>query len=507
MTKKHYKNEKQIGIIISYITTFASLMIGVIYTPILLRMLGQAEYGVYQIVGSIVGYLSLFSLGLDSAYVCFFAKFEKEGNSTKIAKLNGMFLVIFIFLGMLSLITGTVLTLNHKNIIGSKLTIEQLNTARNLMWLMVINSFITFPITVFNGIIVAHERFVFQKTMQLLTTVVVPVLALILLHFNRHSCFIVIASICFNIILLILYVLFCKQNLKVSFIMRGFDYKLLRTLLTFSSFIFINMLIDQINWNVDKYLLGRIKGVAEVAVYGVASQVHLVYMQMSTAISSVFVPSINQIITRHPDSNDEITDLFIRIGRMQFGILSLVVSGFCIFGKFFIQLWAGKEYDAAYYVVLILMLASLIPLIQNIGIEILRAKNKHHFRTIIYLFIAVNNVAVSIPLSMNLGAVGAAIGTAVSLVTGNGIVINIYYHKIGINICRFWIEIVKMCRGLIVPIIIGIGISRFISFDDWKKYILYIILYTICYAVFMWKAGMNNSERKLVKTFLVRNDR
>ena len=47
------------------------------------------------------------------------------------------------------------------------------------------------------------------------------------------------------------------------------------------------MIIDQVNWNVDKFLLGRFRGTVAVAVYGLAAQLNSYYMSLSTAISSV----------------------------------------------------------------------------------------------------------------------------------------------------------------------------------------------------------------------------
>ena len=45
----------------------------------------------------------------------------------------------------------------------------------------------------------------------------------------------------------------------------------------------------------------------------------------------------------------------------------------------------------------------------------------------------------SIPLSKYYGGIGAAIGTAFSLILGQGVILNIYYQKkVGINILEFW---------------------------------------------------------------------
>ena len=123
----------------------------------------------------------------------------------------------------------------------------------------------------------------------------------------------------------------------------------------------------------------------------------------------------------------------------------LVATGFVFFGRPFIKYWAGAEYDEAYVVTLFLMLPVTVPLVQNLGIEIQRAKNKHKARSIVYLCIAVGNIILSIFLIQLLGPTGAALGTAVALFLGNIVFMNWYYHKrIGIDIKHFWIQIAKI---------------------------------------------------------------
>src|SRR5699024_1725394 len=96
-----------------------------------------------------------------------------------------------------------------------------------------------------------------------------------------------------------------------------------------------------------------------------------------------------------------------KVGRIQFTLLSLVLSGFIFFGRPFIGIWAGENYYGAYPIALILLATITIPLIQNVGIEIQRAKNMHQFRSWVYLFMAVGNFIITIPLIKQFGGFGA----------------------------------------------------------------------------------------------------
>ena len=134
----------------------------------------------------------------------------------------------------------------------------------------------------------------------------------------------------------------------------------------------------------------------------------------------------------------EINKIFRRVGRIQFIIMALTLTGFILYGKSFIAYWVGQDFEQAYYITLILMGSLLVPLIENMGIIVLQAKNKHAFRSEIYLFIAILNIVLTIPLAKLYGGIGCAIATAFALLIGNVVIINIYYHKkIGIDIIAF----------------------------------------------------------------------
>lgn len=177
--------------------------------------------------------------------------------------------------------------------------------------------------------------------------------------------------------------LVCIKKLHMRITFGKFDFGLLRDMAGFSFFIFLNEIINQINWTVDTTLLGIISGTAATAIYGVGSQINQYYMALSTSISGVFTPQINRIVARG-EGDEQLTKLFTRVGRIQFMLLMLVLTGFVFVGEPFICTWGGEEYGAAYWIALLLIAPVTVPLIQNIGIEIQRAKNMHQFRSKVY---------------------------------------------------------------------------------------------------------------------------
>ena len=223
------------------------------------------------------------------------------------------------------------------------------------------------------------------------------------------------------------------------------------------------------------------------------------YLNFSTAMSGVLLPKVTKM-EANKATDKEFTDVFIKTGRLQYIIMGLIISGFVIFGQQFINLWAGETYSSAYIIGCILMIPVTIPLIQNVGLSIMQAKNKHKYRTVVFFFIAIANVLVSIPLSSAFGGIGAAIGTAVSLIVGQGFIINIYYHKkIHINIIEFWKVILKMSIPILIVACLGFVGNYFLVTNSISLFITKIIIYTIMYFTVVWIFAMNEYEKNIIK--------
>ena len=493
------KNQLKVGVILSYISTAITIVIQLIYMPVMIQLLGKSEYGLYSLVSSVVSYLSLFSLGFTGAYLRFFAKFYK--NKEKLASLNGMFLTLFTVLAVIATICGTILSFFPEQIFGSKLSNSELSKAKILMLILVMNIAITLISSIFDSIIGAYEQFIFQRMVGLVSVIVSPFICLPLLLMGYGSVMIVIVTTGITLIRFVVNVWFCICKITIPVSFRGFQWSLLKEIAVFSSFLLMNMIIDQINWNVDKLILGHTSGTEEIAVYGVASQFNSLFMTFTTTISSVFAPRVNRIATKKKKNYQiQFTKLMAKIGRIQWLILGLLTGGFIVFGQYFIvHIFAGKGYEDAYIVTLFLVLPALIPWIQNIGIEMQRALNKHQFRSIIYLIIAVSTVGISIPLAGKWGAIGAAMGTAFSLLIGNGLVMNIFYHRVlKIDMKYFWKEILKTWKGFLIPVILAVFMMRHLVFENIKIFFISAFAFTVVYCISILLFSCNEEEKRLI---------
>lgn len=493
--------QRQLGVVLTYIQMALSILVNLVTTPIILKILGQSEYGLYNLTSSIISYLSLLTLGFGASYIRFYSRYKSQNDEEGVQRLNGLYMIVFCIMGLVALVLGLILSFNSRIMFNDTYSAQDLHTAKILMLLLTFNMAISFPMSVYTSIISSQERFIFQKIVNIGKTVISPALSIVVVFFGFGSIGMVLVTTIISLVIDFCNIYYCKKKLKAKFKFGKIDKPLLKEIAIFALFIAINQLIDQINTQTDKIILGKMINSSAVAIYAIAATVQSMYVNFSTAVNSVFAPKIHTIINSgEKDVDDKLTDLFIKIGRIQYFILMLIMTGFIFFGKYFINLWAGADYDVAYYLVLILMIPSTVPLIQNIGIEIQRAKNKHQFRSLVYLLVAVINVVISIILCKFYGIIGVTVGTAFANIVGCCIIMDIYYHKkLGINMIKFWKSIARASLGLIIPAIIGALIMKFAKFTNILIYLAFIVIYTIIYFTSIYFLGMNRLEKGIIK--------
>lgn len=496
------ENERKAGAVLSYISIVLSTLVQLLYTPLLTRMLGQNEYGLYSLVSSIIGYLTVLDLGFGNAIIVYTAKYRAEKKYEEEKKLHGMFFVVYLIIGLVAGILGIILYFLVPTIFGATMSTTELGKMKIMMLILAFNLAMTFAFSIYSSIINAYEKFTFQKIMSIFNTVMKPLLMIPLLFLGYKSITMCVVITIVNIIVLLSNYIYCRKKLNLNIKFKGFDKILFKTIFGYSFFIFLGVIVDKINWSVDQFVLGAVSGPVAVSIYAIASQLNTLFINLSTAISGVLLPKVSKMIATRA-TNEELTDEFIKVGRIQYLIVFLMASGLTLFGKEFINIWVGKKFLESYYIALILIIPLCFPLIQNLGISIMQAKNMHKFRAVLLSIIAVANIIISIPLAKAYGGIGSAIGTSLSLIIGNVIILNIYYQKkVGINVIRFWREIIKMTIPLAIPIAIILIVISFINLNGYINIIVFGSLYTIIYIAVCYFVVMNNYEKDIINKVL-----
>ena len=493
-------NQLKAGVVLNYVVIILNTVVGLLYTPYMLRMMGQSEYGLYSLVASVIAYLTVLDLGFGNAIVRYTAKFRAEKKTEEQYEMFGMFFLLYLVIGIIAFGIGLGLYFNVGTLFGNTMTAVELDRARIMMLLLVANLAFTFPMSIWGSIIQAYEDFVFQKSLNIFRIILNTAVMICLLHFGYKAVAMVVVQTIFNVLTLVLNFIYCRRklNIHIYFRFKHFHWGFLKEVAIYSFWIFLNAIMDRVYWSTGQFVLGAMVGTAAVAVFAIAIQLEGMYMQFSTAISSVFLPKVTAMVATNR-SRKEISDLFIRTGRMQYIVLAYILSGFIIFGRQFIELWAGAGYSDAYIISLLFFIPLTVPLIQNLGITILQARNEMKFRSVLYIIIALVSLAMQIVLTRFFGGIGCAMGVSGALVVGQILIMNVYYQRRqDLDIKTFWKEISKMS---IIPIVLIFSsmlvIRHFFALDSWGKLILGIAAFSLVYIPLFFRFSMTDDERNL----------
>lgn len=500
-------NQRKAGAILSYMQIGISSIGSLLYVPVMLRLMGQNEYGLYGTVNSFIGLLSLLNLGFSSSYIKFYSTYKSKNQQEKINSFNSLFFIVFAIIAAIAIMLGVFFSFNLNFVFDKGLTESEYFKARIMMLILTMSMALGFLTTVFGCFISANQKFIFTKSINIATTLLTFAFNLIVLKIGFGAVGMVCVSLTLSVITQIINIIFSYRKLGFHFDFKHIDKSIFKEVLVFSGLIAINLVVDKINTGIDSVLLGRFCGTAVVAVYTVGANLNSQFTGFSLAISGIFTPHIHEIVNSYEmDSKaqrEALTEFFVKVGRIQYIVMALLASGVVIFGKPFILFWAGEGYDDAYYIAIIMILPSIVSLTQNVGIEIQRAENRHHYRSYLYGVMALVNLGLSIYLCQIWGGIGSALGTGIACVFSTIIMMNIVYHKkINIDVTQYWKNIGRQTLGMLIPFAFGALIMIFVNIDTVWKLILWIAIYSVIYLIFVWFFSTNSYEKDLVLSIL-----
>ena len=489
-------NQLKAGAILSYVSIGLNNIVGLLYTPYMLRMLGQNEYGLYSLVASVVAYLTVLDLGFANAIVRYTAKFRAEGKEKEQYEMFGMFLILYSCIGIVAFILGLGIYFNVDRLFDASMTLDDLSKIRTMMLLMCFNLAFTFPMSIWGAIITAYENFIFQKLVNIVRIVLNPLVMIILLSMGYKAIAMVVVITLFNVLTLSINAWYCFKMIKIKIHFGQFDWRFLKEISAYSVWIFLDAIVTRFYSSMGQIVLGIYQGASMVAIYALAIQLKYIFGSFSTALNGVLLPKITAMVIKGKKS--EISELFIRIGRLQYFVVSYILVGFIVFGRDFIVLWGGKDYLESYYISLIIIIPYSFNLICNSGIVVLQAKNKVKHRSLFLIIVSLIGFVLTFPVTNKFGVYGCSIVISISIFVSNVLISNIIFCKeADIDIVRYWIEIIKMLWLPILVIILFkfILVNYVLSISSYFELFVYAVLFSVIYIVLEIKINLNDEER------------
>lgn len=488
------------GAFLSYITIILTNGIGLLLTPFMISRLGDSEYGLYTLIGSLIGYISVLDFGLTNTIVRFVAKYRAKQDRAGEENFLATTMLIYGVISTIIVIAGIVMYFNLDSTF-QKLTPGELVKAKIMFGILIFNLAISLPGGAFTSICSAYEHFVFPRALNIVKYVVRSAMVVGLLVMGGDSVSIVILDTVLNLFIIGLGGYYVLRKLKVNFRLHHFDWQFVKEIFAYSVWIFIFALVGQFQWRAGQIILGIVSGTTAVAIYGVGIMLGTYYGAFSTAISGVFLPRATKMTVQEA-TNAELTSEMIKIGRFSLLTLLMILGGFLLYGKQFVHLWVGDTYADSWAIALIIMFSYTLPLVQSFANSMLEARSKFSFKAITYISLIVIGTAVGAYLVRFWGVIGLAVGSTGGWILSQ-IVMNFYYQKrMHLDILRFFKELLhRLLPTFIVILAIGYAVD-FIPGSNWINLIVKISIFAGLFVVLMYRFGMNASEVKMVKDSL-----
>lgn len=495
------RSQIKVGAVLSYIAVFLNIAISFFYTPWMIRMIGVSDYGLYSLVISFISYFIL-DLGLTQSVERFIAKYRAEGNDEAVENLLGLITKVFLLIDIIIFVLLVIIYFFLGQIFTG-LTPEEIEKLKVLYCISGAFSILSFMFKPLGGTIMAYELFIQAKWIDMFGKVGTVILVCVALLLGADVYALVLINGAIALLASVLkYVVFRKETkLKINIKYSSRDE--LKSVFSFSAWAFGNGLAQRMRLTLIPTLLGILSNSTEISIFSLGMTMEAMIFTISAAINGLFLPRVS--VLTHQGDIGAIHQLMVRVGRLQLYLITLIITGFVIFGHSFINLWVGPDFANTYYVLICLVFTNVITLTQRIADDYIFALNKIKGSSSRLFLSSLVGLILSAFLAPKYGAVGCGIGTGAGLLFYT-ILINFYYkQELQLNILDFF----KECHGKILPLlvllfIIGLIIFSKFPLQTWGGLLVSILAYVVAFGLVSFFFLFNNEEKSLVKSVLKR---
>jgi len=130
--------------------------------------------------------------------------------------------------------------------------------------------------------------------------------------------------------------------------------------------------------------------------------------------------------------------------------------------------------------------------------------NKVKIEGIVYVVMGLSNIVFSFILGRFWGEIGCSISICIAYFVRTILMNVVFVKELKINIFKFFKEChIKMAAGLILTLIVGFLIARFVNiYQGWINFGIKVICLTVSYIIIMWCIGWNKYEKELILSFV-----
>lgn len=497
-------NSKQhsIGTLLGYFYIALQSLISIIYIPLLINGIGDGEYGLYQIMGSIIAYFAVMEGPMSASILRYYSEFKEKKDTVNMENTLAIGRRVYYIISAAIIVVSIPCLFVIRIAYQSTFTAFELKEATLMFALMIINILVTVNNYTYIAAINAHEKYIFIKSVSIITLVLQPLSVYMLIKQYPYAFIIIVVQLALNIVASLARWLYATNVIKIKIKYHGFDRSLVRKLISLSLSVLFVSLADQVFWKTAQLILGAHFGTKITAIYSVGAQFNTMFISLGCVIAGMVIPTITRM-AGNDNAGNKLSVFFAKTGRIQSYIIFLLVSGVILFGKELILIISNEKYLDTYYVALLLMIPYAVDLIQNCGNAVLQVKDMYNKRAKVMFLMAAINVLLTLAFIRIFGMIGAALATAISIVIGSGFLMNFVYKKYAkLDIKMFWTKVAPIIIATIPTTLIGLLINKIAIPNQYIQFLTHIVLYTLLYLCVMWFFVVDKDEKNYIYHFV-----
>jgi O-antigen/teichoic acid export membrane protein len=416
------------NVAMNWAATAVNMVVPFFLTPYVVRHLGSLQYGIWILAVSTVSYLALLDLGLRSAVIRFVSKAQAEDKIEEASKTIAAALWFRLVIAAVVAVVSVLLALATPHLF--KIPPSLLRAAQITVLFCALGVAVTLVSGVFGAVLAAIHRFDLLSSITVAQTMARAAGVLVILRSGRGL--ISLASWELTVILLaglFTYVLAVRTFPGSRTRVRRPEAKMLRAIWSYSVTTFVFMIAVQLIVNTDSIVVGAFLSVGMVTFYSIGSSLVSYASQVSSAVSSTFIPMASNF--EAVGNMEGLQQMLLRGTQAMLGLVFPIALALIFRGKTFISIWMGPQYGEISETVLRILMISLFFAMANATAgAIMMAIDKHKPVALWAVCEASLNLGLSILLVKTIGVYGVAWGTSLAITFVHIAFWPRYVHKI-----------------------------------------------------------------------------
>ena len=490
------------GALLSYLYIFINIGVGLVYTPWMLKRIGESEYGLYSLALSLISFLTI-DFGLSWAVSRYITVYHSKDDIEGEKKFTGIVLKLYLLIDLVLFLILFGLFFFLERMYGS-LTPEEMSKFKIIYVMVGVYTVCSFPFQSVTGVFIGKGLLYVSKFADLMQRIMVTVIMIAVILMGKRIYALVLVNVLINSLTLLYKIIYLIRNRYIHIDIRAKDPEMVKGIFGFSIWTTVSSVMNRVMFNLMPSFLGAFSGSLDITIFSFASTFEGYVSYFATAVRDLLLPNVAEIVNRN--NKEELLGLMIKAGRLQLKIIGLIILGFAVIGKEFMTVYIGEKFMNVYYLTLMMIVPYAISATQDIAQNAILVNGYVKDRAILSLISSGVIIILALILIPAIGGIGAGISIFIGLIVNNVLMNILFRKKLDLDLITFFREChLRSLFPISISALISILAIRFVpGTASWRIVILKGSIVTAVYMIVMYLIGMDEFEKNLIRKALRR---